>query len=580
LKIVDPACGSGAFLNEALGFLINEHTELDELTSKLTGDQLGLFNIRKSILENNLYGVDINEESVEIAKLALWLRTAEKGRKLSVLSGNIKCGNSLIDDPEVAGDKAFKWEDEFPEVFKNGGFDIVIGNPPYVGIQGIEWNERRYYESIYKVATGRFDLYTIFIEKAMLLKKYKGSFSFIVPGKILNNKQFKEARKIVCEKHNVKVLKIDDKVFSDAQVDSVVLLNNWCSSENLAKYESFNLKYNEIVLISECEVSNIIQDSDYIFRLEISTDFDNLIEKIEANTVKVKDIAEVKDGTVAGAIKDVLYINSKIDESCKKLYFGKHLSKYHICDTSVWINYKPSEMMIEEVKRKAGKRAGLWLRAPNIFHREKILTRFVGKGIIAAYDNNELYYEHTLHSTHIFVDNIKHKFLLALYNSKLINFYYKKTNSQGGDIFPQVRISSVEKLPIKIPSKVKQENLIYFVDAIIDNTKNFHLAISKFTSFLKKEYSFEKLNKKLNTFYDLTFDDFIKELKKVAKLKPATAKEKRELNDYWEEMFEEDKQKILTLKSEIDKTDKEIDKMVYELYELTDEEIKIVEEWV
>ena len=116
LKILDPACGSGAFLNQALEFLINEHEQIDSYRRELEQDSLGLYDITKSILENNLYGVDINEEAVEIAKLSLWIRTAERGRKLSDLSSNIKCGNSLIDDPAVAGDKAFNWNKEFPEI--------------------------------------------------------------------------------------------------------------------------------------------------------------------------------------------------------------------------------------------------------------------------------------------------------------------------------------------------------------------------------------------------------------------------------------------------------------------------------
>jgi REP element-mobilizing transposase RayT len=118
ITICDPACGSGAFLNQALEFLIAEHQYIDELQAKLFGDAMVLSEVENSILENNLYGVDINEESVEIAKLSLWLRTAQKGRKLTTLNNNIKCGNSLIDDPKVAGDKAFIWQKEFPEVFK------------------------------------------------------------------------------------------------------------------------------------------------------------------------------------------------------------------------------------------------------------------------------------------------------------------------------------------------------------------------------------------------------------------------------------------------------------------------------
>lgn len=117
LTICDPACGSGAFLNQALEFLIAEHTYIDELQAKLLDESMVIPDIENQILERNLFGVDINEESVDIAKLSLWLRTAEKGRKLTSLNNNIKCGNSLIDDPDVAGDKAFSWEEEFPDIF-------------------------------------------------------------------------------------------------------------------------------------------------------------------------------------------------------------------------------------------------------------------------------------------------------------------------------------------------------------------------------------------------------------------------------------------------------------------------------
>jgi type I restriction-modification system DNA methylase subunit/REP element-mobilizing transposase RayT len=118
ISICDPACGSGAFLNAALNFLIAEHKLIDEMQAKVEGAAIVFPNIENSILENNLYGVDINEESVEIAKLSLWLRTAKPHRKLNSLNDNIKCGNSLIDDPIIAGDKAFCWEKEFPKIFR------------------------------------------------------------------------------------------------------------------------------------------------------------------------------------------------------------------------------------------------------------------------------------------------------------------------------------------------------------------------------------------------------------------------------------------------------------------------------
>ncbi|MBO6036373.1 MAG: N-6 DNA methylase, partial [Acetobacter sp.] len=125
IKILDPACGSGAFLNQAHSFLVQQRKiQRDEKIAQLGKSQLNFFehinpaDIDRSILLNNLYGVDLNKESVEITKLALWLKTAHAQCKLNNLDENIKCGNSLIDDETIAGDKAFKWEDEFPSLFK------------------------------------------------------------------------------------------------------------------------------------------------------------------------------------------------------------------------------------------------------------------------------------------------------------------------------------------------------------------------------------------------------------------------------------------------------------------------------
>jgi type I restriction-modification system DNA methylase subunit len=575
LTICDPACGSGAFLNQALEFLINEHQYIDELNAKLLGEAMILSDIENSILENNLFGVDINEESVEIAKLSLWLRTAQKGRKLTTLNNNIKCGNSLIDDVEVAGDKAFDWQNEFPTVFEKGGFDVVIGNPPYVGIQGIEWDDRRYYETKFKTATGRFDLYTLFIEKGMSLKKVNGAFAFIIPGKILNNRQFSTARKIVAKNHNVIVVKIDDKVFDEAQVNSVILLNYFNKLENT--YQAVNLNRDIESIISNALVKDILKDDLAIFRLEIDEKTDLLIAKIKNNTVQVKEIAEVKDGVVAGGIKDILFLKNKINNSCYKLHFGKHLKRYTIFESDVWIDYRPQVMMEEEVRRKNGKRAGLWMRDEKIFKRKKILTRFVGKEIIGFYDDIGLYYEHTLHSTFVTDDRVLPKFLLALYNSKLINYYYKKTNSKGGNIFPQVRISSVEKLPIKIVDSTKQLELVSLVEIIENITKEQTKLVSQFSKYLQSQYSLEKLTKKLQNWYELEFGNFIKELNKIIKKEGREQLSKMDEME-WMEIFEVKKSTVQNLKTKIDITDKEIDQMVYELYGLTEEEIKIVEE--
>ena len=163
ITILDPACGSGAFLNAALQFLMAEHKLIDEMEAKVAGSAIVFQDVENSILEHNLYGVDINEESVEIAQLALWLRTAKPHRKLNSLNQNIKCGNSLISDSAIGGEKAFDWQKEFPQVFgtqvshlRNAAGGVAGETPayhcrkylPHIENQSLQFITFRLYDSL------------------------------------------------------------------------------------------------------------------------------------------------------------------------------------------------------------------------------------------------------------------------------------------------------------------------------------------------------------------------------------------------------------------------------------------------
>jgi len=228
IKVVDPACGSGAFLNKAADILLEIHKGIHEARYKDKKETLKPYfdNIgqRREILLNNIYGVDLNEESVDITKLSLFLKVCRKGLILPNLEKNIKCGNSLIDDPEYT-DKPFNWEEEFPEIFKDGGFDVVIGNPPYINIELIEKKQLPFLKKHYKAAEyGRIDLYLLFMEKAINLLSHLGFTSFIIPNKFCNHKYAEILRNNILENTIIeKIIDFSDfKIFQDASVKNIV----------------------------------------------------------------------------------------------------------------------------------------------------------------------------------------------------------------------------------------------------------------------------------------------------------------------------------------------------------------------
>jgi hypothetical protein len=204
---------------------------------------------------------------------------------------------------------------------------------------------------------------------------------------------------------------------------------------------------------------------------------------------------------------------------------------------------------------------------------EKLVFRQTSDHLVVSYDNSKKY---TMDTTHLLFDksdNFNHKYLLSVLNSKLLNFLYQIIVPEIGKAFSEVKGVNLKKLPVKNISIEEQNPFIIKADVMLKLTEQLQEIKQNFI----KELELEKIPRKLQNFEELEFDDFIKEYVKAKKLKLSTAKEKSEFKKYWTEFFEDSKKEALNLQAQINKTDKEIDKMVYELYGLSADEIKVVE---
>ena len=601
LTICDPACGSGAFLNQALDFLISEHQYIDELQAKLLGESMILSDVEKSILENNIFGVDLNDESVEIAKLSLWLRTAQPNRKLNDLNSNIKCGNSLIDDPAIAGNKAFNWQLKFPQVFEKGGFDVVIGNPPYVR-QELFKEIKPFLEKNYKCYNSVADLYTYFIEKGIDIMNKKGVFSFILPNKFLKATYGKEIRTVIKDNVSIELIyDFDDyPVFEDATTYPLIFILSHKKKNQPFIYSSINKK------ISGFPIDNLIKN-------KIIVSFDSLkdsgewnfinnsqelvFKKISNNSMELSDYVNkqvylgIKTGKNEAFIIDE-NIKNKILNNHKKeeriilpIATGKEIYKYKYIDNKNYLIFTQYDLDIKneypsvfnwlsqfeiDLIKRGDKGKDWWNLRPCDYYDKILQPKIIWRSI-----SNECGFflddvgELLLSNNNYFIASNNYT-LLGILNCKLTFLFLSNicTTLQGG--YYDFRRDKVMQIPIA--KNIDNANNIGLKAKEQQESNRLLLELSqKFQRTIQRKFDIESLPTKLQNWHSLTFKEFITELSKK-KIKLTLAQEAE-----WEEYFLQESQKALAIKTKIESTDKEIDQMVYALYDLTEEEIKIVE---
>ena len=599
IKILDPACGSGAFLIKATDIMLEIFKEIQEFKQQI-GEYEAQRGLKKKsnhkgqlvltkwneeaearkIIENSIYGVDINEESVEITKLSLFLKMARKNVKLTNLSDNIKQGNSLIDDEEVAGDLAFDWDKEFP--FK---FDVVIGNPPYVNGRTMQETiplQREWMRKNYSLLIEKWDIYIAFFEKGFKLMKENGFLSFIVPDSVLTEKYATKLRDKITNKLCLYQIDFFKKifVFDGVGVHNVILtLINTEKQIPIKKISHFNLKGNFVVkkvfkkeeIFRDFDSFNYNYNSDDFYYL---SDIFYISKGIVFNSDEKKYKNEFK--------KQDLISNIKNEINCKKYIEGENIHKNAI------INHKYIEWNTGRVPKKVSRPT-----FPELHQSKKLVTNKIGE-LKVALDDEDFICDQTVrillkwnklkditnksivgsikkystYSRTFLEENSKNyddKFVLALMNSNTIKAIFNSLRGVGSiDINPL----TLRKIPIPKISFLKQKPFIKKADLMLRLNKEFYEKKERFLTVIKHECKIEKITEKLDKFYELDYVNFLEILKVNLKID-----KKAELLDF----FEKNKKELQSLKDQIEKTDNEINKMVYNLYGLTDDEIKIIE---
>jgi type I restriction-modification system DNA methylase subunit len=565
IKILDPACGSGAFLTQAFDFLLQEWMVVEDVLQKLKGDKqtniLGqselnkLANRKKEIVNQNLFGVDINVESVEITKLGLWLKSASINETLTLLESNIFCGNSLISDSTISDD-AFSWEDAFNSIFQKGGFDIVIGNPPYVSTKTIEDIQKKYFVSNFETAVGQFDLYGLFIEKSIKTLKENGKLGFITSNTYFSNKDFIQLRKFILDNISInELINLDESIFKDANLDVAILIGTKGVVE-----KNHNIKiYENPIKFYQKDPHSIAQnrfnsEKEYFeFKINIKEDDYKLINKIFENKKSLSEIVDLPRGIEIGSNSDKII--QRPTNGYEKLLVGKDISKYTIHFAGRYIQFEDDKSVFKERE---------------IYHQPKILIQRIRNlslktRIVATLDLNNYLCTNTLRIAILKNEDFNLYYILAILNSSITNWIFSKY-FLNKDIYAY----QLERLPIPIISKNEQQFYIDAVKQLLVLKDNFELKKATFIKRMVDNFSL-KSTSFLDEFFLNSFSELITEIKKQ-KIS-ISFKQQDDLEIY----FQSYKEELQLIYNQSNILENEIDRKVYELYQLNKEEIDLIE---
>lgn len=596
IKICDPAIGSGAFPVGIMNEIIRARLTLLESdylrTFKNTLEKEDFiakmrYEYKREAIQNSIYGVDIDCGAIEIAKLRLWMSLIvdeddiTKIKPLPNLDYKIVCGNSLIGIEknlfnamhlkkleelkpeyfyetrkrekkklkkeidsileELTKGGGFDFEIHFSEVFhENGGFDIIIGNPPYLGFQGVDKKLKSYLNKHYVSASGKFDLFIVFIEKSYFLLKEKGFFTFICPtaftkrGYGNNIRQFLLNKTFLIELIDFEHSQIFEKATNYTGIFSFkkTLLKN-----NFFKY-SLGLNGNSIEIQQQS-----LNEEPWVFRDE---NIQKIIDKLTINTALLQDLVNISEGVVTGL--NEFYLQKKLDiifdkDLFVKCFRGKEIDKYYLKETSEvlfypyikeqmktipipeavfkesnpsFYNYLSSKENKERIfsreyfKKSNKKWFELWNpRSLDNFIPEKIITPELSeRNRFMIAEKNTFYGDTVCGLTLKETSKLSLKYLLAILNSTLIEWFYKKTTVPKAGGFFIYKVMFLNKIPIKLLDRKKQDNFVEFVNKILELTSSEDYLSNQQKLLQVKQYE-HHLNLMIFKLYELDYSDIL-----------------------------------------------------------------------
>lgn len=621
IRLLDPACGSGAFLIEAFDQLHAAYEQSNDRLHELRGHR-SLFDLDKRILENNLYGVDINEEAIEICRLSLWIKTAERGKALTSLDHPIRVGNSVVDDPAIHP-KAFDWQAAFPEVFEAGGFDVVVANPPYVR-QELLSPYKPYFESAYQAYHGMADLYVYFYELGLRVLKPGGLLSFVVTNKWMKSGYGEPLRRYFADHAWIESV-VDfghaKQIFQDADVFPSIIVARRPTDQpkpttaRLCAIPREQLRIDDLSRQIETEGVELPleQLSADAWQLEPSG-VTGILAKIRAAGTSLSDsagampLSGIKTGyneafLIDGVTKDLLLA---ADRGCERVLRpflrGQDFSRWSADWVGLWMIVLKSSENFPWPWADSGDDAETVFRKefPSIYQhlsefRENLVNRqdqgrywweLRSCAYWSEFDRPKIMYpeitwrsEWGLDTKGVLCNNTAYilpsddLWILAVVNSPVCWWYAWRNAMHGKDEALRFIKEFVRDFPIPPPSEETRTAAEDSTHKLIEITSRMHSTRRTVLDWLRIEHDIAKPSKKFQAPVELDSDAFVAEVKKVrGKRNPLSAAALKSLRDEHARTIEPAR----ALAAEALQLERQIGDLVNEAYGLTPEEVALM----